>query len=381
MKVLHLINTLSAGGAELHLLTLCRHLKRQGIELVVACLKENVKGSRSLRADFETEGFRIIDLKADGRYSFRFLRPLVGLVKNERPDIVHTHLPRADFAIFLARFFYPSILWISSVHDIHSQSWSARWALPLFDFVWRRADGVIAISHAVKNWLVTDHRVPSEKVSVIHYGIDAERFVRASNAAREPRDMNGEPVVGSIGRLEPRKGHACLIEGMSEVCKAAPGAKLVIAGADTWDYGKELELLIDRLGLQDRVRLIGFQSDVASFFGSLDVFAFASRAEGFGQVIIEAMAAGKPVVASRVPPLTEIVVHGKTGLLMEPDNPQAFADAIAWLFAHPEEAREMGRHGQERVHTYFSAPRMADETLRLYRSLARTSNYAIAPFK
>jgi glycosyltransferase involved in cell wall biosynthesis len=376
-----LINTLSAGGAELHLLTLCRHLKRQGIELVVACLKENVKGSRSLRADFETEGFRIIDLKADGRYSFRFLRPLVGLVKNERPDIVHTHLPRADFAVFVARLFHPSILWISSVHDIHSKSWSARWALPLFDFIWRRADAVIAISHAVKHWLVAEHRVPSEKVSVIHYGIDAERFVRASAGDHEPRDTNGEFVAGSIGRLEPRKGHACLIKSMPEICNAAPGAKLLIAGADTWDYGKQLELLIENLGLQDRVRLVGFQNDVASFLRSLAVFAFASRAEGFGQVIIEAMAAGKPVVASRVPPLTEIVVHGKTGLLMEPDNPQAFADAIAWLFTHPEEAREMGRRGQERVYSYFYAPRMADETLRLYRSLARSSNYAIAPFK
>jgi glycosyltransferase involved in cell wall biosynthesis len=381
MKILHVINTLSAGGAELHLLTLCRHLKRQGIEVVVACLKERIKGSRSLRADFESEGFRIIDLQADGRYSLRFLRPLIGLLKSERPDVVHTHLPRADFAIFLARLFHPSVLWVASVHDIHSQSWSARWALPLFDFIWRRADGVIAISHAVKRWLVAEHRVPAEKIMVIHYGIDAERFLRANGGAVAPRRTDREPVAGSIGRLEPRKGHACLIEAMGEIRKAAPGAKLLIAGADTWDYGKELQLLIDRLRLQDHVRLIGFQSDVASFLGTLDVFAFASRAEGFGQVIIEAMAAGKPVVASRVPPLTEIIVHGKTGLLMEADNPQAFADAVAWLFAHPEEAREMGRQGQERVHGHFSAPRMAEETLRLYRSLTRPSNYAIAPLK
>jgi glycosyltransferase involved in cell wall biosynthesis len=381
MKILHLINTLSAGGAELHLLTLCRYLKQRGVEIVVACLKERIKGSRSLRADFEAEGIRIIDLKADSRYSCRFLRPLIGLVKSERPDLVHTHLPRADFAIFLARVFHPSILWVSSVHAIHSQSWSARWALPLFNLVWRRADAVVAISHTVKNWLVTEHRVPPEKVSVIHYGIDAEQFVRSNVGDHELRGMNRKLVVGSLGRLEPGKGHACLIQGMTEVCKQAPGATLLIAGADTWDYGKELEHLIQNLGLQARVRLVGFQSNVIPFLHALDVFALASRTEGFGQVIIEAMAAGKPVVTSRIPPLTEIVVDGETGFLVEPENPKAFADAIAWLFAHPEQARDMGRRGHERVYSHFSARRMADETLQLYRSLPRWSNYAIAPLK
>jgi len=378
MKVLHLINTLSAGGAELHLLTLCRHLKRQGIEVAIGCLKEKIPGSRSLRADFESEGFRVVDFQAHDRYSFRFLRPLAALVKSERPDVVHTHLPRADFAFAAVRPLFASIVWVASVHSIHSQSWSAQWALPLFDLIWRRADAVIAISNAVKNWLVTEHRVPAEKVSVIHYGIDAERFGR-TGGGREPRGSDGEFVAGSIGRLEPGKGHACLIRAMTEVRKQVPASTLRIAGADRRNYGKELERLIEELDLQSQVRLVGFQSDVVPFLHALDVFAFASQSEGFGQVVIEAMAAGKPVVASRIASLTEIVVHGRTGLLMDPANPDAFADAIAWLFTHPEEAREMGRRGQERVYSHFSAQRMADETLRLYLSLPRSTNYAIAP--
>ena len=369
MKIIHVINTLSAGGAELHLLTLCRHLKQHGAEIIVICLKENIKGSRSLRADFDTEGFRIINLEADRRYSFRFLKPLIDIVRHERPHIVHTHLPRADFAFALGRAFYRSVLWVSSIHDIHSESWSARWALPLFNVIWRRPDAVIAISHAVKNWLITEHGIPPEKVSVIHYGLDAERFAQPSVDYRERWGMNGEPVAGSIGRLEPRKGHACLIQSMSRVCQRIRGSTLLIAGADTWDYGKELERLINELGLQGQVRLVGFQSDVASFLAALDVFAFASRAEGFGQVVIEAMAAGKPVVTSRVPPITEIVVDGKTGLLVEPDNPEAFAHAINWLFTHPEEARNMGRRGRERVLSCFSAKRMAEQTLSVYKSL------------
>ena len=117
------------------------------------------------------------------------------------------------------------------------------------------------------------------------------------------------------------------------------------------------------------MRLIGFESDVPAFLHTLDVFALASRSEGFGQVLIEAMAAGKPVVASRIAPLTEIVVDGDTGLLVEPENPKAFAEAIVWLLTHPNVAQQMGRRGQKRVRDHFSAEQMAAETLALYQQV------------
>ena len=98
-----------------------------------------------------------------------------------------------------------------------------------------------------------------------------------------------------------------------------------------------------------------FRSDVPSFLYDMDVFAFASRSEGFGQVVIEAMAAGKPVVASKIPPLTEIVKTVKRAYLVNPGDPQAFANAISWLLTHPEQASKMGRRGQERVYNHFSA--------------------------
>jgi glycosyltransferase involved in cell wall biosynthesis len=146
-------------------------------------------------------------------------------------------------------------------------------------------------------------------------------------------------------------------------------ARLLIAGHDPLDYGKILQSLIDRLGLNEHVQIVGVQNDIPSFLNILDVFAFASQSEGFGQVLIEAMAAAKPVVASRIAPLTEIVEDGETGLLAAPNDPKAFADGIAWLLDHPAEAQQMGRKGKERVQQNFSAERMADETVSLYRSV------------
>ena len=120
MKVVHLINTLSAGGAELHLLTLCRHMKQQGVDVVVDCLREHVKGSRSLHNDFEKEGIRVVHFQAGGWYDRRSYFGVVHLLRKEQAAILHTYLPRADIAGALGRFFCPAVAWVCSVHAIFS---------------------------------------------------------------------------------------------------------------------------------------------------------------------------------------------------------------------------------------------------------------------
>jgi glycosyltransferase involved in cell wall biosynthesis len=369
MKILHVINTLSAGGAELHLLTLCRHLQRQGAKIVVACLREQVKGSRTLRPDFEKAGVRVVNLFMESRLSVAGLGRLIRLLRQEKPDIIHTHLPRADFLGAVSRVLQPSLRWICSVHDIYQESWAGRWTLPLLDSVWRRADAVIAISGAVQEWLAAQRCIPADKIVVLRYGIEAEPFLQPQRDMRREWGLHENVVVGSIGRLEPRKAHERLLHAMPTILRQTPHAALLIAGHDPWGYGRHLQELIERLALQKQVRLVGFQGDIPSFLHALDVFAFASRSEGFGQVVIEAMAAGKPVAASNIAPLTEIVVDRKTGILVEPQNPEAFAQAISWLLAHPEEARRFGRQGQERVRRYFSAEKMSAETISLYQTL------------
>lgn len=369
MKILHLINTLSAGGAELHLLTLCRYLKQQGVEVIVTCLREQTKGSRSLRPEFEQEGIKVLNLQADSRYDWRFLSKFIHLLKEEKPDILHTHLPRADFAGFLAKLFFNSIRWICSIHDIYSKSWSGRWFLPMFNFVWRHADALIAISHAVEDWLIQERRIPSEKITVIHYGIEVERFAQPNFDFQKAQGLTTHKVIGSIGRLEPRKGHDVLIRAMPNVLKQIPNGILIIAGHDPWGYGSILHSMIDKLGLNNQVRLLGFQADIPSFLHALDVFAFASSSEGFGQVLIEAMAAGKPVVASRIAPITEIVVDGETGILVKPESPEDFAQAISYLLSHPEKGQAMGLRGSMLVEKNFSVQRMVKETLQVYENI------------
>ena len=138
MKVLHLINSLSAGGAELHLLTLCRYLKRLGVGTAVAYLKEG-RGSRRLRTDFEAAGVPVFYLRGDGVGLVRPWLRLHRLLKQEKPDILHTHLPRADLLGSLARLGGFSGSWVCSVHDIYASSWRDARALTMFESVWHRA--------------------------------------------------------------------------------------------------------------------------------------------------------------------------------------------------------------------------------------------------
>ncbi|MDI6854150.1 MAG: glycosyltransferase family 4 protein [Deltaproteobacteria bacterium] len=363
LKVLHLINTLSAGGAELHLLTLCRHQKRLGLEVTVACLREQVRDSRSLRPDFEQAGIRVIDLRARSRYNWQFLARTPLLLRRERFDLLHTHLPRADLAGLAAKLIAPEITWVCSVHGMY-KSWSGNRILFLFSRVWGRADAMIAVSHAVKDWLEQERCLPPEKVAVIRYGIEPAHF---SPAKARQRKRNGSAVIGSLGRLEYRKGHHILIEAMPLILRQEPRARLLIAGHDPEGYGRTLKDVIRQLGLREQVALAGFQRDVPGFLKSIDVFAFASLSEGFGQVLIEAMAAGRPVVATRIPPLTEIVRDGETGLLADMNDPHAFAQGIIRLLRNPEKAEQLGKAGMRRVQRFFSAERMSRETFRLYK--------------
>ena len=158
MKVLHIVNTLSAGGAELQLLTLVRRLKRLGVEQRVAYLKENVPGSKSLRNEFETESVAVLDLGARRSIGISCLLRAFSIAKVWRPDVVHTHLPRADFVGALIRLRRLTPVWVVSIHAIYEASWRGRRALPLLRLIWSTADAIVGISKAVKDWLVSNQR-------------------------------------------------------------------------------------------------------------------------------------------------------------------------------------------------------------------------------
>jgi glycosyltransferase involved in cell wall biosynthesis len=291
---------------------------------------------------------------------------LLGLLRKERPDVLHTHLARCDFSGGIARTLGPSVPWVCSVHDLYHRSWRKAHLIPFVGLLWKRAEALIAISQAVRDWLVGERGVRSDRVTVIPYGLDPEPFERPSRDLRAEWGLQGRPVIGAMGRFEPRKGHETLVRCMPAVLSRRPDAVLVIAGADVWGHGETVRSLVKSMGLESAVRFVGFQRDVPSFMAALDVFTLGSRSEGFGLVVAEAMAAGKPVVVRRISPFTEIVEDGKTGFLVPPDDDEAFGGALTTLLSDAALCRRLGAAGGDRARGRFSASHMAAETARVY---------------
>lgn len=232
----------------------------------------------------------------------------------------------------------------------------------------RRVDGVVAISQAIGDLLIAAG-VDSQKIRLIHSGIDAERFT-AGAAQRAASD--GAAVIGCLAVLEERKGVEYLLDAACQLHKQGLRLQWLIGGDGT--LRGQLENKARALGLQKTVKFLGFVAKPEEFFQRIDIFVMPSLFEGLGVAALEAMAAAKPLVASRVGGLAESVLHGQTGILVAPRDGQAIAAAVAQLAGDPSLARRMGWQGRQRVLEHFTLARMAAKNEDFYYQLVGGAN-------
>jgi glycosyltransferase involved in cell wall biosynthesis len=222
------------------------------------------------------------------------------------------------------------------------------------------AHRIVAVSEAVRQALVASGAAPG-RIRVIPGGVALGPFTAVPpNAAAVPA------VLGALGRLGREKGFDVLLGAMS---KLPPGeARLLLGGDGTQQEALSREIHV--LGLADRVTMTGLVTDVPAFLAQIGIFILPSRSEGLGLVAVEAMAAGRPVIATNVGGIPEVVVDGETGVLVPPEDPAALAAAIHSLLADPVLAARMGQAGRRRARELFSAERMAEKTAALYEELS-----------
>ena len=177
-----------------------------------------------------------------------------------------------------------------------------------------------------------------------------------------------------IARLAPQKGHRVLFDALPRVLERVPEARVRVVGHEELSTVAELRAYAAGRGVADRVAFEGFRGDVPSVLRELDLFVLPSLWEGFGLVLLEAMAAGRPVVASAVGPIPEVVVDGESGLLVPPGDPEALARAIVRVLEDAVLAERLGRAGRARVEQVFGLDRMVERTDALYQELVRASD-------
>jgi glycosyltransferase involved in cell wall biosynthesis len=363
VKVLHATKVQGIGGAEQHLLALLPALRERGIDARFLSLDAGGDAERFHRAlDAREVPWRRVQCGLD--VSPRLAASVRSAVRAERPDLLHTHMVHADVYGSIAAH----TLGVPFVSTRHNDD---RYLLGPFRYVDRTfmsgVAAIVAISDAVREFHVRAG-LPAQKLVTIHYGLDELPSAPSEltpDSAGIPTDA---PLVLAIGRLIEQKDHATLLDAFARVHRDLPAARLAILG-----WGRLEEATKNRvreLGLQDAVLLPG-RVEPAAWLARADVFAHTSRWEGFGIVLLEAMLAGLPVVATRVSAVPEIVVDGVTGLLVPPGDEEAVAAALAALLADPERRRSLGEAGRRRAHDEFSVARMTDRTIALYEGVGR----------
>ena len=366
MKLVYLINTAGFGGAEIYVLNLTRDMTQRGHQVTVVFFLQEIRGGAdSLESKLNETGANIVYLESNYLKDIGRWFSLIKLLYKNNPDIIHSHLPRSDLAASIAKIIFPKMKWVITLHDTYTKDkFAAHWILPLIRWNWRRVDHAIAVSTHVQEWGMKYFFLPRDKTRVIYHG------VQFKDVSEFPKNLSGELFkIGCLARFEKRKGLETLVRAMTKVIQIFPGAKLLLAGSDPTSYSNVLNELAESLNVEKNIEILGFCNQPLEFLQDLDVFAFASSSEGFGIVLIEAMSVRKPIVASDIYPINHIVQQGVSGILVEPDNDELFADALIELLGDPEKCQCMGEEGHQRLINEFSLEKSMNKTHDLYIEL------------
>ena len=360
VKLLYVVGNFVVGGAERHMLELWRRLDRECFEVEIAVFQRTGR----FTAEVEALGWRIHELGIGGtiygpRGVLGFAR-LVRRVLSFRPDVVQGYLLGPNlFAALAGRACGVPVVVVSKrnvdAFETPRQVTAQRLAH-------RLATHVVAVSDAVGETAVA-LGVPRERVTVIPNGVDVERFADA-NADPTVRGENGAPVVGSVGCLAARKDYRTLLDALALLVRRGRSFRLVLIGD-----GKErgaLERRAAELGLAGRVRFLGERPDVERLLPGIDVFVLSSREEGIPNALLEAMAAGRPAVATAVGGTPEVLEDGKTGWLVPPADPAALAAALDAALGDPVEAARRGAAAQRATRERMSIHTMVERHRRFY---------------
>jgi glycosyltransferase involved in cell wall biosynthesis len=386
IRLLKVVPTFMCGGTENQFMTLGRSLDPGRFELEFACLRrwgafaDEIAARRIPLLECNVTSFRSVSAIAQ---QARLARHLA----KRRIDIVHAYSFYGNvFAVPPARLAGVPVV-IASIRDrapylSPMQKRVQRWACQF-------ADCILVNALAVKDWLIGEG-YDASKIVVIPNGVDLSRFEDAQMSASPFQAMGigpGTPVVLVVSRLNPLKGLESFLEAAALVAPAFPSARFVIVGDTNPNeraYWSVLTSLTEKLGMAERVTFAGLRQDVPQLLAAATVSVMPSLNEALSNVLLESMAAGAPLVATRVGGTPEAIEDGVSGLLVPPGDPRAMASAICRLLEDPVRAGKLGQAARRLINERYSMERMVTRTEQLYYALldrrTRVSTLATGEF-
>ena len=369
-SVVHVIKLTGVAGAERHLLALAAGQRAAGLDARIWALLEPKRPVPEFSEMCRARAIPLETLPIRGHLDRRLRGALSAKLRAAAPDLVHTHLIHADvYGVRAARA--AGVPYVVTSRHNDNRARLIRWARKLNRRMWQQVDAGIAISEAVRQFVLRTEGAPPEKICAVHYGLDPQTVSAPPDARARLRAELGLPddalLVGSVCRLIPQKGLSDGLRGFATAARTFPNAHYVLAGR-----GPLLQALRDEaraLGIGERVHFLGWRDDAHAVMAALDVLLAPSLWEGFGLVFLEAMALGVPIVATRVSAIPEVVADGESGWLVPPRDPAAIAEALRQALGDPARRRAFGEAGRRRLETHFTVQRMVERTLTLYRHL------------
>jgi glycosyltransferase involved in cell wall biosynthesis len=353
--VLHMQKVAGISGSEAHLLQLLPDLRARGWDIRFLMLHEDEPGAREFADALRGRGVPLDDIRLRADVDPIAFGGVAAYLARVRPRILHTHLVHADVYGQLAGSVARIPLRLSTKHGFNEFR-EGRW----FGFADRSVSSLahvhIAISNGLARYLAETEGFDEEDFEVVHYGIAADDEVAAYPGS--------EPRLLCIGRLIPIKGHLVLLRALAQARVRVPGVTLDVAGRGPLEPA--LKAYARELGLEDAVRFLGFVTPVRRAVEDSAVVVVPSLGEGFGMVALEAMERARPVIASAVGGLPEIVANGETGLVVPPADASSLADAIATLAGDLSRAAAMGEAGRDRALSEFTPERCVERVEELY---------------
>lgn len=368
-RILHIQKATGIAGAERHLLTLLERLDRSRFTVEFLLLVENDGDVTEYRQLLERVNVRTATLRIRGNADPLCLWQMVRFVRRGSYDIVHTHLVHGDLygtvAAKLGRVPYV----IASKHgynDFEANSTVYR----INGLLQRHVDTVITISNALRDKVHRFEGIDVDRMRTIHYGL--QPAAASSDARRRIREELGlsqeQLLIAAVGRFVNFKGFKYLIMAAGRLRDRIPGFAVILAGDGP--LRGELEMEIRRHGVDSIVQLIGWRTDTRDLMAAADLFVMPSLGEGFGLVLLEAMAQRLPIVATRSMSVPEIVVDGVTGCLVDPADDGDLSRAIERLARDPQLRTRMGAAGYDRLLSEFSVDAMVRQTEAVYLATA-----------
>jgi sugar transferase (PEP-CTERM/EpsH1 system associated) len=374
LRVMHVVFAFHPGGMELGVLKLVNGLDPGRVRSSVC----STRPSREL-APLLAAHVPLFELRRRDGNDLRVVWELYQLFSRERPHVVHTHAWGTLLeGLLAARLAGVPVV----VHGEHGTLQLRRRQRLFQRYAWSRVDRVLSVSTRLAERMAHEIAFPPDRIQTIHNGVELSRFqprVTRDDARYELGLPLDRTIVGAVGRLVPVKDHASLLEAIALLAREGLRPMVVIAGDGPLRDATQQRALA--LGIDADVRLLGHRADIATVLTALDVFALTSRSEGLNNTILEAMAAGLPVVATRVGGADEMVIDGVTGLLVPPESPEKLAGALRRLLTDPSMQSSMGKGGRTRAELDFDLDKTVRKYERLYTELAWESGCITAPLQ